>query len=408
MNKFSYPKHKIDVLLLEGVHEDAVRLFENEGYRVTYHTSAMTEDELCKAIKNTQILGLRSKTQVTKKVLEHGNKLLCIGAFCIGTNQINLDEASKHGVAVFNAPYSNTRSVVELAIAEMILLIRNLPDKMAGMHTGKWEKSAENSHEIRGKKLGIVGYGNIGSQLSVLAEAMGLNVFYYDVEDKLPLGNATHISSLKELFETVDIVSLHIDGRPENTNLIGSKELAWLKPNAVFLNLARGQVVDTAALKQAIDEGKILGAGVDVYPTEPKSNDELFEDSLAGVRNTILTPHIGGSTIEAQEHIGNFVPNKIIDYINKGNTLGSVNLPNVQLPNFEHSHRFLHIHYNQPNIMATIANILAKHDINIDGQFLKTTQDVGYVITDINKAKTKEIVKELRAIPGTIRFRVLY
>ena len=408
MIKVSYPKHKIDVLLLEGVHEDAVRLFENEGYRVTYHTSAMTEDELCKAIKNTQILGLRSKTQVTKKVLEHGNKLLCIGAFCIGTNQINLDEASKHGVAVFNAPYSNTRSVVELAIAEMILLIRNLPDKMAGMHTGKWEKSAENSHEIRGKKLGIVGYGNIGSQLSVLAEAMGLNVFYYDVEDKLPLGNATHISSLKELFETVDIVSLHIDGRPENTNLIGSKELAWLKPNAVFLNLARGQVVDTAALKQAIDEGKILGAGVDVYPTEPKSNDELFEDSLAGVRNTILTPHIGGSTIEAQEHIGNFVPNKIIDYINKGNTLGSVNLPNVQLPNFEHSHRFLHIHYNQPNIMATIANILAKHDINIDGQFLKTTQDVGYVITDINKAKTKEIVKELRAIPGTIRFRVLY
>ena len=408
MIKVSYPKHKIDVLLLEGVHEDAVRLFENEGYRVTYHTSAMTEDELCKAIKNTQILGLRSKTQVTKKVLEHGNKLLCIGAFCIGTNQINLDEASKHGVAVFNAPYSNTRSVVELAIAEMILLIRNLPDKMAGMHTGKWEKSAENSHEIRGKKLGIVGYGNIGSQLSVLAEAMGLNVFYYDVEDKLPLGNATHISSLKELFETVDIVSLHIDGRPENTNLIGSKELAWLKPNAVFLNLARGQVVDTAALKQAIDEGKILGAGVDVYPTEPKSNDELFEDSLAGVRNTILTPHIGGSTIEAQEHIGNFVPNKIIDYINKGNTLGSVNLPNVQLPNFEHSHRFLHIHYNQPNIMATIANILAKHDINIDGQFLKTTQDVGYVITDINKAKTKEIVKELKAIPGTIRFRVLY
>ena len=408
MIKVSYPKHKIDVLLLEGVHEDAVRLFENEGYRVTYHTSAMTEDELCKAIKNTQILGLRSKTQVTKKVLEHGNKLLCIGAFCIGTNQINLDEASKHGVAVFNAPYSNTRSVVELAIAEMILLIRNLPDKMAGMHTGKWEKSAENSHEIRGKKLGIVGYGNIGSQLSVLAEAMGLNVFYYDVEDKLPLGNATHISSLKELFETVDIVSLHIDGRPENTNLIGSKELAWLKPNAVFLNLARGQVVDTAALKQAIDEGKILGAGVDVYPTEPKSNDELFEDSLAGVRNTILTPHIGGSTIEAQEHIGNFVPNKIIDYINKGNTLGSVNLPNVQLPNFEHSHRFLHIHYNQPNIMATIANILAKHDINIDGQFLKTTQDIGYVITDINKAKTKEIVKELKAIPGTIRFRVLY
>ena len=408
MIKVSYPKHKIDVLLLEGVHEDAVRLFENEGYRVTYHTSAMTEDELCKAIKNTQILGLRSKTQVTKKVLEHGNKLLCIGAFCIGTNQINLDEASKHGVAVFNAPYSNTRSVVELAIAEMILLIRNLPDKMAGMHTGKWEKSAENSHEIRGKKLGIVGYGNIGSQLSVLAEAMGLNVFYYDVEDKLPLGNATHISSLKELFETVDIVSLHIDGRPENTNLIGCKELAWLKPNAVFLNLARGQVVDTAALKQAIDEGKILGAGVDVYPTEPKSNDELFEDSLAGVRNTILTPHIGGSTIEAQEHIGNFVPNKIIDYINKGNTLGSVNLPNVQLPNFEHSHRFLHIHYNQPNIMATIANILAKHDINIDGQFLKTTQDIGYVITDINKAKTKEIVKELKAIPGTIRFRVLY
>ncbi len=406
--KLSYPKHKIDVLLLEGVHKDAVKLFEEEGYNVTYQTSSMTEDELTNALLDTQIIGIRSKTDLTEPIINKANKLLCIGAFCIGTNQIDLGAAAKNGVAVFNAPFSNTRSVVELAIAEMILLIRNLPDKIMAMHRGRWEKSAENSHELRGKKLGIVGYGNIGSQLSVLAEAMGLDVYYYDLDDKLPLGNATRTGSMKELFKTVDIISVHIDGRPSNTKLIGKKELDWISKKTIFLNLARGKVVNTTALKQAIDEGRILGAGVDVYPSEPNSNDEAFEDEMAGARNTILTPHIGGSTMEAQEHIGNFVPNKIINYVNTGNTSGSVNLPNVQLPSFEGSHRFLHIHYNKPNIMATINNILAKYDINIDGQYLKTNETVGYVITDIDTKYKKDIMEELKNIEGTIRFRVLY
>ena len=276
------------------------------------------------------------------------------------------------------------------------------------MHEGHWEKSAANSHEIRGKKLGIVGYGNIGSQLSVLAEAMGLKVYYYDLEDKLPLGNAQRITSMKELFQTVDIVSLHIDGRPENELLIGEEELSWLQHGAIFLNLARGKVVDTEALREAIDEGRIAGAGVDVYPQEPKSNDEIFANVLAGARNTILTPHIGGSTMEAQEHIGNFVPKKIIAYINSGNTSGSVNLPNVQLPGFDHSHRFLHIHENKPNMMATINNILGNYNLNIEGQYLKTSESVGYVITDTNKDYNKNILKELKNIEGTIRFRVLY
>lgn len=408
MKRLSYPKHKIDVLLLEGVHKIAVDLFEQEGYRVTYHHSAMNEEELCTAIKNTQVLGIRSKTQVTEKVLRHANKLHAIGAFCIGTNQIDLTTCAQQGISVFNAPYSNTRSVVELAIAEMILLIRNLPDKMNTMHSGKWEKSAESSHEIRGKKLGIVGYGNIGSQLSVLAEAMGLQVFYYDIEDKLPLGNAKRINSLQELFSTVDIVSLHIDGRPENNHFITERELEWLQPGSIFLNLARGKVVDTSALRKCIDSGKIAGAGVDVYPTEPKSNDEAFANELAGARNTILTPHIGGSTMEAQEHIGNFVPKKIIQYINTGNTSGSVNLPNVQLPGFEESHRFLHIHENKPNMMATINNILGKYNINIEGQYLKTSETIGYVITDTNQVYNKAILNELASIVGTIRFRVLY
>lgn len=406
--KLSYPKHKINVLLLEGVHKDAVKLFEEEGYNVTYQTSSMSEEELHEALERTQIIGIRSKTDMTKSVIENASNLLCIGAFCIGTNQIDLDAACENGVAVFNAPYSNTRSVVELAIAEMVLLIRNLPDKIRAMHQGQWQKSAEYSHELRGKKLGIVGYGNIGSQLSVLGEAMGLDVYYYDLEDKMPLGNATRTSSMEELFKTVDIVSVHVDGRPSNKELIGEEELSWLHDEAVFLNLARGKVVDTQALREAIDSKRILGAGIDVYPEEPKTNDEPFENVMAGARNTILTPHIGGSTMEAQEHIGNFVPHKIMDFINAGNTSGSVNLPNLKLPGFEDSHRFLHIHANKPNIMANINNILARYDINIDGQYLQTNETVGYVITDIDTDYNKKIIDELKNVEGTIRFRVLY
>ncbi|MBX2844592.1 MAG: phosphoglycerate dehydrogenase [Saprospiraceae bacterium] len=404
----SYPKNRIKVLLLEGVHEDAVRLFSEEGYQVEYLTTALHEDELCEKIQDVNIIGIRSKTQITRKVVESAKRLIAVGAYCIGTNQIDLEACTENGVAVFNAPYSNTRSVVELAIAEMILLIRNLPDKVAGMHNGTWQKSATNSREVRGKKLGIIGYGSIGAQLSVVAEALGMDVYFYDTIDKLALGNATKCESLEEILQLSDIITLHIDGRPENDNLIGAKEFALMKDNVIFLNLARGKVVDIPALKAAIESGKIGGTGVDVFPKEPKSNDEAFESDLMGARNTILTPHIGGSTEEAQENIGHFVPGKIMAYINTGSTYGSVNFPNVQLPNFEGAHRLLHIHKNVPNVMAQINQILAKHETNILGQHLKTNEHIGYVITDIDKAYSDAVLKELKDIEATIWFRILY
>ena len=409
MNKaISYPKNRIKVLLLENVHKDAVEIMKNEGYNVTIETGAMDEEELSEAIKDVSILGIRSKTQLTSKVLENANRLIAVGAFCIGTNQIDLDACLNKGVAVFNAPYSNTRSVVELAIGEIILLMRNLPDRIAEMHRGEWNKSATGSHEVRGKKLGIVGYGNIGSQLSVVAEALGFDVYYYDLVERLAIGNATKCKSLKELFETVDVVSLHVDGRSENEHMIGDKELSYMKDGSIFLNLARGQVVDVDALKKHMESGKIIGAGVDVFPKEPKTNQEEFESSLRGLPNLILTPHIGGSTEEAQENIGNFVPGKIINYINTGSTTNSVNFPNLQLPRLENAHRLIHIHHNKPGIIAHINRILAAHDINIVGQYLKTNETIGYVITDIDKEYEAEVITELKKIEGTIKFRILY
>ena len=404
----SYPKNRIKVLLLEGVHKDAVKIFEKEGYQVEYLTTALSEDELCEKIKDVNILGIRSKTHVTEKVIKSAKRLINVAAFCIGTNQIDLDACTKHGVAVFNAPFSNTRSVVELAIAEIIMLVRNLPDKARAMHQGRWEKSANGSQEVRGKKLGIVGYGNIGAQLSVLAEAIGLEVYYYDLEDKLPLGNARKCETLKELLNTVDIVSLHVDGRPENNNIFGREEFAEMKDGAIFINLARGKVVQIDALKTALDAGKLKGSAVDVFPKEPKSNDEPFESELMGAKNTILTPHIGGSTMEAQENIGNFVPNKVIQYINTGSTTGSVNFPNVQLQSVRDAHRLLHIHHNVPNVLAKIDNILADHNINILSQYLKTNEHIGYVITDVDQEYNDELLNEMRQIDPTIWFRVLY
>lgn len=409
MNKaISYPKNRIKVLLLENVHADAVAIMKNEGYNVTTISGALDEEELAEKIKDVSVLGIRSKTQLTEKVLKNANRLISVGAFCIGTNQIDLEACLKKGVAVFNAPFSNTRSVVELAIGEIILLMRNLPDRIAEMHRGEWNKSAQGSYEIRGKKLGIVGYGNIGSQLSVVAEAIGFDVYYYDLVEKLALGNATKCKSLQELFETVDIVTLHVDGRKENKNMIADKQLNWLKEGSIFLNLARGQVVDVDALKKHMESGKIRGAGVDVFPKEPKTNQEEFESPLRGLPNLILTPHIGGSTEEAQVNIGNFVPGKIINYINTGSTTNSVNFPNLQLPILENAHRLIHIHHNKPGIIAHINRILAAHDINIVGQYLKTNETIGYVITDIDKEYAAEVIKELKGIEGTIRFRVLY
>jgi D-3-phosphoglycerate dehydrogenase len=404
----SYPKNRISVLLLENIHPDAVRIFEQEGYSVETVKGSLSKDELCKRIKDVSILGIRSKTQITPRILNCANKLHAIGTFCIGTNQVNLDECSKRGIAVFNAPYSNTRSVVELALGEMIMLIRNTFVKSTKMHQGIWDKSANNSVEIRGKKLGIVGYGSIGAQFSVIAEALGMKVYFYDVIDKLALGNAKKCSSLQELLALSDVVTLHVDGRKENANLINETSFEQMKDGVVFLNLSRGHVVDLNALIKHLKSGKVRGAAVDVFPEEPASNDEPFISELCGLPNVILTPHVGGSTEEAQLDIGNYVARKIIQYINTGSTFGSVNLPEIQLPEFQSAHRIMHIHENVKGILAQINTILLEYDNNIVGQYLKTNENMGYVITDIDNFHNADLEKRLKDIPNTIRYRILY
>jgi len=406
----SYPKSRIKVLLLENVHPNAVNAFKKEGFQVELLKGALDEAELIEKIKDVSILGLRSKTNLTKKVLEHPNaaRLMCVGAFCIGTNQVDLTECEKRGIAVFNAPYSNTRSVVELSIGLMVMLTRDIFEKSNKMHAGVWDKSATNSYEIRGKKLGLVGYGNIGTQISVIAEALGLEVYFYDTVDKLALGNAKKSNSLKELLSLSDFVSLHVDGRKANTNIIGREQFSWMKDNVIFLNLSRGHVVEIPALVEALKSGKVWGAAVDVFPYEPKTNEEEFINELRGLRNVILTPHIGGSTEEAQANIGEFVPSKLLQFMNNGSTYGSVNFPELQLPPLEDAHRLLHIHHNMPGILAKINNVFAKYHVNIIGQYLKTTENTGYVITDVAKEYSEEIVSELKLIENTIKFRMLY
>lgn len=404
----SYPKSRIKVLLLENVHPIAVQLFEQEGFNVEIRKGALDEDELIEAIRDVSILGIRSKTNVTARVLEHANKLMTVGAFCIGTNQIDLDACTQKGVAVFNAPYSNTRSVVELAIGEIIMLIRGIVPKSNLMHTGNWDKSAKNSFEVRGKKLGLVGYGNIGTQLSVVAEALGMEVYFYDVVDKLALGNARKCKSLDELLAIADIISLHTDGRKENKNMISYREFGLMKNGVIFLNLSRGHIVDIPALVDAIERGKVVGTGVDVFPYEPKTNNEEFISQLRNLPNVILTPHIGGSTEEAQANIGNFVPGKLLEYINNGSTYGSVNFPELQLPLLKGAHRLLHVHANVPGILAKMNAIFANYHINIHGQYLKTNEQIGYVITDVAKEYADEVVEELKGIDNTIKFRLLY
>lgn len=404
----SYPKNRINVLLLENVHSDAVAAFAKEGYNVETVKGSLSEEELCEKIKDVSILGIRSKTQVSKKVLDQATKLHAIGTFCIGTNQVNLPECSDRGIAVFNAPYSNTRSVVELALGEMIMLVRDTFEKSNKMHKGIWDKSANNSVELRGKKLGIVGYGSIGSQLSIIAEALGMKVYFYDVVDKLALGNAKKCSSLEELLSVSDVVSLHVDGRKSNLNLIDAQAFENMKQGVIFLNLSRGHVVDISALLTNLKNGKIKGAAVDVFPEEPKSNDEPFVSELCGMSNVILTPHIGGSTEEAQVDIAHFVSQKIINYINTGTTYGSVNLPEIQLPEFESAHRIMHIHENVKGILAQINTILTDSNSNILGQYLKTNEQMGYVITDIDDIYNPELEKKLKEIPNTIKYRILY
>ncbi len=394
-------------LLLENIHPSAKTNLEKAGYEVDLLSHALNEDELSERIKSYHMLGIRSKTRVTDKVIAAADQLLAIGAFCIGTNQIDLNSCREKGIAVFNAPFSNTRSVVELALAEMIVLMRQIPEKSTALHAGKWSKSAVGSNEVRGKNLGIVGYGNIGSQLSVLAESIGLNVYFYDLEEKLALGNAIQCQSMQELLELADVVSLHVDGRGSNELLITETEFSYMKEGVVFLNLSRGKVVDLDALEVNIRSGKIKGTAVDVFPSEPKSNDEPFESNLQNLPNTLLSPHVGGSTEEAQVDIAGFVPTKLMRYVEKGNTQNSVNFPNLQLPEFVGAHRLIHIHKNVPGIIAKINNILAHHHINILGQNLKTDDQIGYVILDINKQYDSALLSELEAIEHTIRFRTL-
>jgi len=404
----SYPKNRIKVLLLENVHKDAVEIFRNEGYSVETIDKSPSPEELSRIIKEVSVLGIRSKTNVSGEVLTHAKRLISIGAFCIGTNQIDLNGCLMKGIPVFNAPFSNTRSVVELALGEIILLIRNIVDKSSNLHKGKWDKSAASSFEIRGKKIGIIGYGKIGSQLSVLAEDLGMEVYFYDVVDRLSLGNARKCQTLPELLKKADIITLHIDGRKENTDFINEKAFSYMKNGVIFLNLSRGHVVDIEALARNIKNGKIRGTSVDVFPHEPAGNDSGFKSPLQNLPNVILTPHIGGSTQEAQKDIGNFVPGKIIDFINSGNTFHSVNFPELQLPKFQNAHRLIHIHANVPGILAQINNILAAHKINITGQYLKTNELIGYVITDISKKYNPQVIHDLKMIPNTIKFRVLY
>ena len=403
----SYPKNRIKVLLLENVHTDAFDNLSDDGFSVELLTHSIPEEELIEKIQGVHVLGIRSKTQVTQKVLDAANKLLVVGAFCIGTTQIDLEYAKKKGVVVFNAPYSNTRSVVELAIGEIIMLTRSIFPRSTEIHAGSWQKTAAGSREVRGKNLGIVGYGNIGKQLSILAEAMGMRVYYYDIEDSLALGNAKRCGTLEDLLNVSDVVTLHIDDNPANKNFIGEREINQMRDGALLVNLSRGFVVDIQALVKALKNGKLGGAAIDVYPKEPASNGE-FKTELQGLNNVILTPHIGGSTEEAQRDIADFVPNKIMNYINTGNTVDAVNFPNIRLPKQNKSHRFLHIHKNVPGIMAKINAVLADYALNISGQFLSTDSEVGYVITDLDKEYNKDVIKALKKVENTIKFRVLY
>ena len=385
MSKTSLDKSKIKFLLLEGVHQSAVNTLNAAGYtNIEYLKTALGEDELIERIQDAHFVGLRSRTQLTRRVFENAPKLIAAGCFCIGTNQVDLKAAQEHGVAVFNAPYSNTRSVAELVIAEAILLLRNIPAKNAVCHRGGWDKSAIGSYEIRGKTLGLIGYGSIGSQTSVLAEGLGMNVCFYDVITKLPLGNATQMRSLDELLSTADIVSLHVPETHATQNMIGAREIGLMKKGAILLNASRGTVVDIDALAQAVRIGHLSGAAIDVFPEEPKANDDEFISPLRGLDNVILTPHIGGSTMEAQANIGVEVAEKLIKYSDNGTTTSSVNFPEVALPGHPDAHRLLHVHANVPGVMSSINKIFSDFNINIVAQYLQTNEKVGYVVVDIH------------------------
>jgi D-3-phosphoglycerate dehydrogenase len=405
----SYPKDKIKILLLEGISQSAIDEFHRAGYtNIEAFPKALEEAELVKKIKDAHLLGIRSKSQINEKVINAAQKLWGIGAFCIGVNQIDLKAATKAGVTVFNSPYSNTRSVAELVIAEAIMLIRRIPEKNAAAHIGDWLKDAKGSFELRGKTLGIIGYGHIGSQVSIMAEAMGLKVLYYDVEPKLGLGNATGVRSLSDMLKKSDIVTLHVPGGSSTKNLMSATRIKQMKKGSILLNLSRGDVVDLNALKEALVSGHVAGAGVDVFPVEPEGKGQKFESPLQGLPNVILTPHIGGSTEEAQVNIGSDVAGKLINLLDSGATVGSHTVPPLSLPLQEGTNRLLHIHHNKPGVLSEINSIMGKMDVNIAGQYLKTNDDIGYVVLDIAKAPSKDLLKALQDVKHTIRARVLY
>lgn len=405
----SFPKEKIKILLLEGLHQSALNEFHKKGYtNIDSRKEAMSEAELLECIENYHIIGIRSKTNLTAPVLEKAKKLMTIGCFCIGTNQVDLKKATELGIPVFNSPYSNTRSVAELIIGNSIMLLRGIPQKSTFMHDGNWQKTATRSYELRGKTIGIIGYGHIGSQVSVLAESMGLKVIYFDIEPKLPLGNANSVDTLEELLQKSDIVTLHVPATAQTQYLIGEKEFALMKDGVVFQNLARGNVVDIPALANAIKSGKISGAAIDVFPKEPKQNGPGFESELVGLHNIILTPHIGGSTQEAQENIGTEVATKLTGFLDNGSTLGSKTVPEISLSVQQNTRRVLHIHHNVPGVLTEINSTLSKHDVNILGQYLKTNETIGYVVLDVDGNADLELMEDLKKVKNTLKARILY
>ncbi len=401
-------KSKTRFLLLEGVHQNAVDTLNKAGFEnIEYISHALDEEALIEKIKDARFIGIRSRTQLTKKVLDAAEKLTAIGCFCIGTNQVDLDAAREKGIPVFNAPYSNTRSVAELVIGQLILLLRGIPAKSKQVHKGSWPKSAKESNEARGKTLGIVGYGSIGSQLSVLAESLGMNVIYYDVITKLPLGNASQVGTMEELLRTADVVTLHVPELPSTKNMMGTDEFEQMKKSAIFINAARGTCVDIDALAAVIESGKLRGAAIDVFPTEPKSNDEPLDSPLRGFDNVILTPHIGGSTAEAQANIGLEVGEKFVQYANSGTTVSAVNFPNIAMPQQANTHRLLHIHHNQPGVLSNINHLFAEENINILAQSLMTSNEVGYLVMDVADIDSQQAFDQLNKVEGTIRLRLL-
>jgi D-3-phosphoglycerate dehydrogenase len=409
MHPTSYPKEKIKILLLEGIHPSAIKLFTEAGYTdIETLNSSLDEEQLLEKIDKIHLIGIRSKTQLTEKILSKADKLLAAGCFCIGTNQVDMDAAINNGIAIFNSPFSNTRSVAELVIAHCIYLMRKLIEKNTAAHNGDWLKGSNNCYEVRGKTLGIVGYGHIGSQVSVLAESIGMKVIYYDVEPKLSLGNALQVKSFDDLLKNSDILSFHVPGSATSKNMMSELQFAKMKKGAVLINLSRGDVVDISALKASLDQNHLGGAAVDVFPEEPIKNKDKFSSPLQGMKDVILTPHIGGSTMEAQENIGTDVATKLISFLETGSSVGSLSVPALILPVQHDSHRLLHIHKNVPGILSKINSILSEMNVNILGQYLQTNNHIGYVVLDVDKATSSNVLDELRKVKHTIKARSLY